>query len=175
MNDITRRMGFIFRDDLLFGFGESPYEESYAPSAVPHPALQYTPPWDFAVSCSIDPGHSRGRTVISNTGLWSMGPEYHFENFHPIPGHCPEMRYGAFVQAWAARYGTGRVMAFTDSTVFSNFCLGQPGKFELGLGMVEWLNHANPWIDPRPWLRLDGLAAACCRRVAGMRHSARKW
>ncbi len=94
MNDITRRMGFIFRDDLLFGFNESPYDELYVPSTLPHPAVQHIPPMDFAVSCSIDPGHSHGRAVVVNTGLWSMGPEYHHDNFHPIPQHCPEMRYG---------------------------------------------------------------------------------
>ncbi len=89
MNDIIRPMGFIFRDDLLFSFGDSPYEQLYVPPAVPHPAVQHVPPMDFAVSCSIDPGYSRGRPVIANTGLWSMGPEYHYDNFHPVPNHCP--------------------------------------------------------------------------------------
>jgi hypothetical protein len=157
MNDITRRMGFIFRDDLLFGFNESPYDQLYVPPTLPHPAVQHIPPMDFAVSCSIDPGRSHGRAVVANTGLWSMGPEYHHENFHPIPQHCPEMRYGPFVQVWAARHGQGRAIAFADSTVFSNFCLFQPGKAEIMLGMVEWLNHANPLLDPRPWLLLLGL------------------
>jgi hypothetical protein len=156
MNDITRRMGFIFRDDLLFGFNESPYDQLYVPPTLPHPAVQHIPPMDFAVSCSIDPGHSHGRAVVANTGLWSMGPEYHHENFHPIPQHCPEMRYGRFIQAWAARHGQGRAIAFADSTIFSNFCLFQPGKAEIMLGMVEWLNHANPLLDPRPWLLLLG-------------------
>jgi hypothetical protein len=160
MNDITRRMGFIFRDDLLFGFNDSPYDEHFAPSAVPHPILQHMPPMDFAVSCSIDPGNSHGRAVILNTGLWSMGPEYHHENYHPVPQHCPEMRYGAFVQAWAARYGQGRAVAFGDSTVFSNFCTFQPGKAEVMLGIVEWLNRGNALFDPRPWLLILGLPAA---------------
>ena len=74
------------------------------------------------------------------------------------------MRYGAFIQSWAARHGQGRVLAFTDSTVFSNFCVGQPGKAEVMLGMIEWLNHADPWLEPRPWLLLlavPPLAIAC--------------
>lgn len=158
MNDITRPMGFIFRDDLLFCLGPSPDEQLYVRPNVPHPAVQHVPLMDFAVSCSIDPGHSRGRPVIENTGLWSLGPEYHYENFHPYAQHCSPMRYGAFIQTWAARHGQGRAIAFTDSTIFSNFCVGQPGKSELMLGMVEWLNHANPWLDPRIWLLLLGLA-----------------
>jgi hypothetical protein len=157
MNDMTRPMGFIFRDDLLFGFGQTPYEQLNPTPLVPHPAVQHVPPMDFAVSCSIDPGYSHGRPLIENTGLWSMGPEYHYSNFHPQPQHCPAMRCGAFVQTWAARHKQGRAVAFTDSTIFSNFAIGQPGKSELMLGMVEWLNHANAWIDPRPWLILLGL------------------
>jgi hypothetical protein len=157
MNDMTRPMGFIFRDDLLFGFGNSPYDESYCPPIVPHPIVQYFPRLDFAVSCSIDPGTSRGRAALSNTGLWSMGADYHSSNFHPVPQHCPEMRYGAFIQVWAAWHGQGRAAAFTDSTIFSNFCLFQPGKAEMMLGMIEWLNHAGPLLDPRPWLFLLGL------------------
>lgn len=173
MNDIVRPMGFIFRDDLLFSFGESPDEQLYVPPAVCHPAVQRVPPMDFAVSCSIDPGNSRGRPVIANTGLWSMGPEYHIENFHPFANHCPEMRYGAFVQAWAARHGRGRAVAFTDSTIFSNFCVGQPGKSEVMLGMVEWLNHAEPWLDPRPWLLLLGLVPLAAGAWMAMNQSNR--
>ena len=101
MNDVTRPMGFIFRDDVLFGFQQSPYRELYVPPTIPHPIVQNMPPMEFAVSCSIDPGSSRGRAAIANTGLWSMGPDYHSENFHPVPQHCPEMRYGAFIQTWA--------------------------------------------------------------------------
>lgn len=157
INDITRPMGFIYRDDLLFGFGDSPYEQAYRRARVPHPSVQDVPSMDFAVSCSIDPGHSRGRSIITSTGLWSMGPEYHGENYHPIPQHCPEMRYGAFVQAWAARHGQGRAIAWADSTIFSNFCVFQPGKAEMMLGMVEWLNHDNPPLNPRPWLLLLGV------------------
>ena len=43
MNDITRPMGFIFRDDMLFGFNESPDDESYERPLVPHPSVQHVP------------------------------------------------------------------------------------------------------------------------------------
>jgi len=141
MNDIARHLGFSFRNDLLFGFEGSPYEQTYRPRGLVHPALQHLPDTDFAVSCSVDPGWSRGRAALRSLGLWSMPPEYHIENFHPFPQHYPQVRYGAFIQVWETRYGRGRVMAFTDSTIFSNFCIFQPGKAELLRGMIEWLNH----------------------------------
>ncbi len=187
MNDITRHLGFTFRHDLLFGFEQWPYDQRYVPPAVAHPAVQHLPPTDLAVSCSIDPGNSRGRPVVQATGLWSMPSDYHMDNYHPVPQHLPEMRAGAFVQAWAVRYGEGRVLAFTDSTIFSNFCTFQPGKAELLLGMVEWLNHrgginlrwglgvlglmllvAGFWLAPRRGrLGLLWLAALLCGWAVG--------
>ena len=50
------------------------------------------------------------------------------------------------------------MIAWGDSTIFSNFCLYQPGKAQVLLNLVEWLNHqggAGLW-----WLwTLLGLAA----------------
>ncbi len=171
MNDMTRPMGFIFRDDLLFSNETSAYDQHFDPPWAPHPSLQYMPPMEFAVSCSIDPGSSHGRSVITSTGLWSMPPEYHHENYHPIAQYCADMRYGAFVQIWAAWHGQGRAIAYTDSTIFSNFAAFQPGHAEILLGMIEWLNHANPLIDPRPWLILLGIAPLCAGIILGQRRS----
>jgi hypothetical protein len=171
MNDMTRPMGFMFRDDLLFSNEASAYDQRFDPPWASHPSLQYMPPMEFAVSCSIDPGFSHGRSVITSTGLWSMPPEYHHDNYHPIPQHCADMRYGAFVQVWAAWYGQGRAMAYTDSTIFSNFATFQPGHAEIMLGMIEWLNHANPLVDPRPWLMLLGFAPFCAGIILAQRRS----
>jgi hypothetical protein len=170
MNDMTRPMGFIFRDDLLFSNEPWPndprydltakppeYEQHFDPPWAAHPSLQYMPPMEFAVSCSIDPGFSHGRSVITSTGLWNMPPDYNMQNYHPVSQYCADMRYGAFIQVWAAWHGQGRAMAFTDSTIFSNFATFQPGHAEIMLGMIEWLNHGNPLLDPRPWLILLGL------------------
>ena len=168
MNDIARQIGFAFRPDLLFGMGSDPYQQHYVPPRFPHPVVQWMPPMDFAVGCSIDPGLSWGRAAIVNGGLWSMPPEYHHSNFHPVPNHCPQMRFGPFIQLWAARYGRGRVLAFTDSTIFSSACLFQPGKAELFLGMIHWLNHSNRG-DPGPWLLGAGSLAAAAAVWLGFR------
>jgi hypothetical protein len=156
LNDIGRRFGFGYRHDLLFAFGVA-YDQLFRHSVVPHPTVQYVPPTDFAVSCSIDPGTSQGKAAITSTGLWSLPPSYSTENFFPVPNHRPEMRYGAFIQLWAAQAGQGRVLAFTDSTIFSNFCLFEPGKLDLLLGMLAWLNQSNMVDDPRNVLLVLGL------------------
>lgn len=165
LNDLARPFGFVFRHDLLFAIG-APYEQKLDRPAVPHPIVQHLPPMHYAVSCSIDPGRSLGRAPVRSTGLWSLLPDYYAENYHPAAEYRPDMNFGAFVQLWAVRHGSGRVAAFTDSTIFSNFCTFQPGKAELMVGMLDWLNRRS-LLDPAPMrtavlavLLLAGLAAA---------------
>jgi hypothetical protein len=156
INDIARVFGFSFRYDCLFGV-DTVFEQLYHPPLLPHPIIQEMPPLHFAVSCSIDPGKSLGRAVICSTGLKSLPADYHASNFYPQVEDRAEMRYGAFVQLWAMRCGAGRAAAFTDSTVFSNFAAFEPGKAELMLGMLEWLNYRNRPHDPRLFMILLGL------------------
>jgi len=148
LNSITRQFGFTFRYDCLFSV-EKVWEQRFEPPLVPHPILRAMPGLDFATSCSIDPGTSSGRAVIRSWGLKNKMADYHADNFYPQTDDVAEMRYGAFVQLWAMRYGRGRIAAFTDSTIFSNFSAFEPGKKELWMGMIEWLNHRSPWLDPR--------------------------
>ena len=148
LNSIARRFGFSFRYDCLFGV-DKVFEERYTLPMVPHPIVEHMPWMHFATSCSIDPEKSSGRAAMRNLGLKNLMADYHVSNFYPKPDDGPEMRYGAWVQLWSMRYGRGRIAAFTDSTVFSNFCVFEPGKKELWMGMVEWLNHKSPPLDPR--------------------------
>ena len=175
LNQITRPLGFTYRHDLLFSIG-SPYYEAFRPGLIPHPAVQHVPPMEFAVTCSIDPGASRGRAAVEGTGLWSLPPNYNsITNFQPEAEYRPEMRYGAFVQVWAMRHGAGRVLAFTDSTIFSNFCTFEPGKAEFMMGMLEWLNHQSP-LDrdvPRACVVALLVAAAAASLAFGLRWATR--
>jgi hypothetical protein len=102
-------------------------------------------------------------------------------NYHPQAEYRPDMQYGAWCQAWATHAGKGRVIGFGDSTLFSNFCTFQPGKAELFLGMVQWLNHRSWWDSAAAWwlLRVPaillGLALTgwgvwqSCRLIGGRR------
>jgi hypothetical protein len=156
LNDIAQRFGFRFRYDCLFDI-DAVFEQRWQPPVVAHPIVQGMPSFDFAVSCSISPGASLGRAVIRSTGLRNLPADYHVSNFYPQVEDHAYSRYGAFVQLWATRRGAGRVAAFTDSTVFSNFSTFEPGKAELMLGLLEWLNHRNVPLHPRLWLLLGGL------------------
>ena len=158
LNPIARPFGFAFRNDGVYGI-DTVYDQLYEPPLVPHPILQNMPPLDFAGSCTIAPGTSAGCAVIRDRGLKTLMADYFMSNFLPEPKNRPEMRYGAFIQLWATRYGRGRVVAFTDSTVFSNFSTFEPGKAELMLGMLEWLNRADEAGELRWRLAAVGASA----------------
>ena len=153
LNDVARHFGFSFRNDLLFRVG-TPYAQKYRPPLVASPIVQHVPPMNFAVSCSIDPGRSMGRMVIRSTGLFSLPPAYQESNYHPQAEYRPYMHFGAWCQLWSCRFGRGRVLAFADSTLFSNFCVFQPGKAEFLRGMLDWLNHRSVWDRRAAWLTL---------------------
>jgi hypothetical protein len=153
LNDVARQFGFTFRDDLLFRVG-TPYEQPYRRPWAPHPSVEHVDAMDFAVSCSIDPGDSLGTAAIQSPGLWSLPAEYHVGNYHPPAEYRSQMRLGPFVQLWATRHGKGRILAFGDSTIFSSFCIFQPGKSELMLNMIQWLNYRSRWDDRWLWMGL---------------------
>ena len=169
LNQVAETFAFRFRYDCAFGI-DSVFVQQFTPPLGAHPILQHMPPLDFATSCTIDPAGSSGRAVIQATGLKNLSANYHAPNYYPQAKNHPQMRYGAFVQLWAARRGAGRVVAFTDSTIFSNFAFFEPGKSELMLGMLEWLNHRNEALDPRLLLALVGVFL-----LAGAVALARPW
>jgi len=148
LNDISERFGFRFRHDCLFDI-DTVFDQLYRRPSVPHPIVQHVGPMHFAVSCSIDPGLSNGRAAIAARGLRSLPADYHASNYYPQVTDRAEARYGAFVQLWTTHHGSGRVAAFGDSTIFSNFSTFEPGKAELMLGMLQWLNYRNPALDSR--------------------------
>lgn len=157
LNQVARQFGFEYRKDCLFGI-DSEFEQRYRPPLVPHPIVRHLPPLDFAVSCSLAPRPLSGRAAILSTGLWSLPADYRASNFYPQVEDRADMRYGAFVQLWTARRGEGRVVSFTDSTIFSNFCAFEPGKSEIMLGMIDWLNRADRSPGLKPWFIPAGLA-----------------
>ena len=102
--------------------------------------------------------------AIRSTGLWSLPPAYNESNYHPQAEYRSDMQYGAWCQLWSTSHGAGRVLAFADSTLFSNFCVFQPGKVELLTGMLQWLNHGS--VLDRTWVKVPLLSAGMLAGLA---------
>ena len=142
LNGICRPFGFIFRDDVLFDLDEDFFQLYDVPtlrSRLLH-GIQF---FKFRGPASIQPTSWFTRTIFRIGHSKSLRAIYSVNNFYPPPHDDPKMRTGEFSVSVSSRYGRGRVVAFADSTIFSNFEIFYPGKYEFLLNSVDWLNHAD--------------------------------
>jgi hypothetical protein len=154
LNEIMQRFGLAFRYDSVFDITRK-WEQVHIPqgrseqllaSEYPlgvHPSIQDVPFFRFAVSCSVSSEGWNARPVVRSTGLWSLPIEYAASNFYPRVEDKTYAMFGGFDQIVCSTVGRGRVIAFGDSTVYSNFLAFYPGKPEFLLGGVDWLNRRN--------------------------------
>ena len=156
MNPLARRFGMSYKYDATYDLATGGLSTYRRPTMLPHPTVQYMPPvFLFGTSCSMDAGLLVDYPVIGY-GLRSLRADYSRRSFFPEKKASLDQEFGLLPQMIATRFGRGRVAAWTDSTVFSNFWFYMPGKSELCLGTMNWLNHRNRWGFVR-WL--FGIAA----------------
>jgi len=151
LNSIGRHFGFYFRFDSVFDM-EKKFEQLWdVPRLLAAPTVQNQRDFLFATSCSIERtryfGSARNAAVAG--GLWSLPIEYAAGNFYPQVVLRTDMTYGPLIQLITGTKGKGRVIGFTDSTTFSNFSSQLPGKPEMLLSSMNWLNHENRfnWLN----------------------------
>ena len=149
LNQLAREFGFHFNNDStheLWTRGLSVYRP---PGFLAHPAVKDVEKFQFLTSCSLDvPWHAE--EVILAYGLGSKPGDYSDKDFFRRASYVlGDSDFGAFIQAAAAKYGRGRVMAFTDSTCFSSFSVFMDGNPALILGSLQYLNRRNsiPWLN----------------------------
>jgi hypothetical protein len=114
----------------------------------------------FRGAASIQPTSLFTRPVICLDNSKSLRAIYSVNNFYPPPHDHPSMHAGRFCVSAASRFGQGRVFGFADSTVFSNFEIFYPGKYEFLLNAVHWLNHEDGVLST--------FARRCSLAVAGL-------
>lgn len=162
LNPVLRPFNIALRSDCVFDV-ERKWEQLYwSPEVGRHPAATRVPFYLFAVSCSIDSDWT-ARSVIRGKGLWTLPATYAVGNFYPQVFDRTSAQFGAFDQLVSTTFGQGRVLVFSDSTTFSNFDLCDPGKLDLLLDSVEWLNHRNAAELARP-----GGLGLCLLGLAGL-------
>lgn len=146
LNEVSEPFGFQFRDDVLFDLDEDFHQLLERPA-------RGSSFWHGMTFFKL-----RGPASIRPTSWWtrnayqvghakSVRAIYSVNNFYPPPHDHPRMKSGTFSVAAASRYGRGRVAAWADSTVFSNFEIFYPGKYEYLLNTLNWLDHKDSLIS----------------------------
>ncbi|MEW6455660.1 MAG: hypothetical protein AB1410_02940 [Acidobacteriota bacterium] len=145
LNPIANLFGFRFKYDATYDLSTGSLSLYNPKKILPHPVINNMPFFLFATSCTLK-APIFSENVILGYGLRAHEADYSQRNFFPKNPHKEiKMEYGLFVQMGGKKYGKGRVLLFTDSTCFSNFSMFMPGKPELILGSIEWLNRKNKY------------------------------
>lgn len=157
LNEICGPFGFYFRDDVLFDLDADFFQLIDLPGRST-PFTHGMTFYKFRGPASIQPTSFFTRTVLTVDHAKALRAIYSVNNFYPPPHDDPKMKTGRFAVAVASRFGSGRVAAFADSTIFSNFEIFYPGKYEYLLNTLNWLNHEDGPMGA--FLRRCGLLAA---------------
>ncbi|HET8947677.1 MAG TPA: hypothetical protein VFQ07_11915, partial [Candidatus Polarisedimenticolia bacterium] len=153
INPIGEPFGLEFDTDDTFVATSGQASHVVPPPLGAHPVVAHMPPLEFETSCSLRPRFAL-RPIIAGRGLASEQVDYGHINFFGNLTADPDERWGILLQAASTHYGLGRAVAFTDSTVWSNFSVYFEGKPELALGLMEFLNRRTA-----RWASLMGLLA----------------
>ncbi|MDI6807962.1 MAG: hypothetical protein QME66_03125 [Candidatus Eisenbacteria bacterium] len=157
-NPLAERFGLRFNYDATYDLRSLSLSVYNRPSLLPHPVVQRVPTYLFATSCSMDAPMFSDKVIIGY-GLRAVRLDYSRTSYFADASKEQNYDFGLFIQAAGTKIGKGRVLGYTDSTVWSNFFMFIPGKPELILGTMEWLNRENRFGFLNPLLLVLGLAS----------------
>jgi hypothetical protein len=146
LNEVARLFGVRFNYDDTFDLASGQPSSYTRPALLYHPIERDLQDFGFQTSCTLDVP-LLSEFVIIGGGLGREWVDYVHKNFFGNIAFDTDEDYGMFVQASALKCGKGRVVSFSDSTVFSNFSLFWPGKSELLLNALDYLNRRNRFGD----------------------------
>ena len=142
LNQVAKEFGITFNYDATYD-SVTLMHTTYTPQHYcSHPIVQFVPKFSFLTSCTLN-APLNAEDVIVGYGLLSEPGTYSTNYFFRRMFYAPDAESGVFLQTVALKYGKGRVVAFTDSTVFSNFAIFMDGYPNFTLGTMEYLNREN--------------------------------
>lgn len=146
LNDLARPFRIEFNFDDTFALRTGGTTSYTRPRYIYHPIVRNIANFIFETSCTLSVPLSAGFVMIG-LGLGREWIDYSHKNFFGNMKLDPDEDFGLFVQAAAVKHGRGRVVAFSDSTVFSNFSFFWPGKSEFFIQALDYLNRENKYGD----------------------------
>lgn len=143
LNPVAGMFGIQFEYDATYDLETGSLQVSRDNTLWRGTALNHMPEqFLWGTSCSLTAGARTSCDFIGRhvrTRYLDYGRKSNFAD----PFLFPRERYGPILQMASRMYGKGRVFAFSDSTVFSNFWAFFSGKSEIFVGVINWLNYRN--------------------------------
>ena len=147
LNQLAEQFGIRYRTDATYELGTGNLSVYETDPLFSHPVMRHVPQFEFMTSCTLEPtsfsASLRMENIMIGNRLISEPGTYATENFFRESLSSPDAEFGYLLQAAAIKHGAGRVAAFTDSTVFSSFCVFTDGYPSFTLGVIDYLNRTN--------------------------------
>jgi hypothetical protein len=141
LNPVAARFGLRYMADIVYELKTGDLNLYHTPELLPHPVTQNMPAdFLFGGPCSMY-GDLSARSIITERMIKSLPADYTQRNFFPERTVQTSYRFGLFSLSLSVRCGKGRIVSFTDSTLWSNFFVFISGKPELALGLAEYANR----------------------------------
>lgn len=142
LNQVSEKFDIRFNMDATYELGTGEMTVYEPNRMISHVIVQNLKRFEFMTSCTLDAPLNSENVIMGNRLIGEPGT-YATENFFRESIASPESEYGLLLQVAAVKYGKGRVVAFSDSTVFSSFSMFSDGYQAFTLGAIEYLNREN--------------------------------
>lgn len=151
LNQLATRFGFQFNIDATYELGTGNLSVYTPEPLFPHPIVSHLNQFEFMTSCTLQPTSLADSVTMQNIiigdRLVGEPGTYSTENFFRESVASTDADFSFLLQSAAVTYGKGRVVAFTDSTVFSSFSVFSDGYTSYTFGVIDFLNHTNTSIS----------------------------
>ncbi len=160
LNEVLAPFGVSLNTDATYELTTQGLSSFTPPRLTAHPTVSGIGRFQFLTSCTINTPWWTWKPIM-DAPLLAAPADYATDHYFPQPGTVASLSatFGVFCQMAAVPYGRGRVIVFSDSTVFSSFCLHMDAYPELMLGILAFLSHENPRF---PYRVLAGAVAGSC-------------
>ena len=142
LNAISEPMGIEFQFDASNRLQDGGLHRADTHWFWQHPINAGVGSIDFMTSCTLRVGPDVATPLIAK-GIFSDPLDYSSNSFFGdvIPDAGDE--FGPFVMCATSDYGSGRVVAFSDSTILSSFGVLVGERPTLWLNILDYLNHES--------------------------------
>lgn len=168
LNSVLAPYGLYLRPDSLMEPG--PGRNLWQGDASAHPIAKRMGMFLYYTGCSV---HSDWGTpdVVTLGRVHRDAASYALGTFFGDFAIGQDEQTGYSTSAVAVPRGLGRIAIWDDSTLFSNFSIFMPGKTEMAIQTVDWLNRREPDVPRRPFLIVAGML--CVLAGLSLAHRAR--
>ncbi len=160
LNRLGEPSGIRFKFDSVSDARTSAFSVYDRPLLGAHAVASRVAKMEFMSSCSLElDGFAQPIMVVGNSV--SQPGDYANPSFFGTLHSNPSAEIGPMVLAASSRLGSGRVVAFSDSTVLSSFAVTREGRSEFLLGAIDYLNRKDSYVFIRyiPIVAIAGMIA----------------